>query len=315
MAPRWLFCGVVVLATHVAQAQTAPVPSEDTEARYAEEMEDDVEAVPLAPSAPPQLPSESPTSRPFQGAVWASGHWYWDGDEWRFNQGTWLSPMSGYQYVNGYWAQDPDGWRWVSGGWARPGTTEVEFAVAVSNEALSTEQAPPQLQAEVQPVAPSPSSTWAPGYWYWSGANWSWVGGMWLTPPRPNLVFVSPRWVRHGHRWDFVGGGWANHGSVRVTIPVYRHSGVSVRWGHPNYFAHSWGRYPVVRHYSYGHSHYGYNRYNRSHHGYNRSDYGYNRYNYGNGRSSDRRWREPSHPRSHPATPVGPSHHRRHHRD
>ena len=80
---------------------------------YDEDDYSEDEAGPLAPYAPPALPNETQTARPFRDAVWASGHWYWDGNEWRFNPGTWIASMPGYQFINGYWQQEASGWRWM----------------------------------------------------------------------------------------------------------------------------------------------------------------------------------------------------------
>ena len=80
MTPRWLVCLVLGLAAPAVHAQTAPAPA--PEFGYTEEQDVDLE--PLAPSPPPALPAEQPAQRPFPDSVWTSGHWYWDGGEWRF---------------------------------------------------------------------------------------------------------------------------------------------------------------------------------------------------------------------------------------
>lgn len=249
MTPRWLMCLVLGLATPVVHAQTAPVPSPDSDSEYSADSADADDLEPTAPAPPPALPSETPTPRPFADAVWTSGHWYWDGGEWRFKPGAWIARMQGYQFINGYWEQDGDAWHWISGGWARNGSPEVEIPIDVSGEEVATAQAPPQLREETPPPAPAPNLTWAPGYWYWSGSAWDWVTGSWVAPPEPNMVFIAPRWVHRGPSWVFVDGGWGLRGSVRVTIPVYRHAGIAVRWGHPNYFFHTWRSYPMVHRY------------------------------------------------------------------
>jgi hypothetical protein len=254
MTPRWMLCWAMALTAPAVYAQTAPVASPGFEAAPDDGYDEDgesVDAEPYAPGPPPALPPESPTVRPFSDAVWTSGHWYWDDGQWRFKPGAWVARMPGYQFVNGYWQQDGDVWRWVPGGWAPPGSTQVDIPIEASSEEVMSAQAPPQVQVETPPPAPSAAYTWAPGYWYWSGAEWSWIEGSWVMPPRPGLRFVSPRWVRRGPSWYFTAGGWASRGSVRVVVPVYRHAHVAVRWGHPNYFFHSWHRYPVVRYRSY----------------------------------------------------------------
>jgi len=259
MTPRWLVCLVLGLAAPAVHAQTAPVAA--PESGYTEQEDLDLE--PLAPSPPPALPLEQPAPRPFPDAVWTSGHWYWDGGEWRFKPGAWIARMPGYQFVNGYWQQDGDVWRWISGGWARPGSTDVEIPIDVSSEEVATTQAPPQLQVEAPPPPPAQNLTWAPGYWYWSGTQYVWVEGTWVAPPQPDLVFVAPRWARRGHSWIFIDGGWAPRGSVRIVVPEYRHARVAVRWGHPNYFFHTWRRYPMMRHHEHWGRPWGWGRHHR----------------------------------------------------
>ncbi|PTL85440.1 YXWGXW repeat-containing protein [Vitiosangium sp. GDMCC 1.1324] len=290
MTPRWLVGLVLGLASPVVHAQTAPVAAPDSEFSANADANDDANLEPTAPSPPPELPAETPTARPFSDAVWTSGHWYWDGNQWRFKPGAWIAKMAGYQFVNGYWQQDGNAWYWVSGGWARPGSTQVEIPVDLTNEEVTTAQAPPQLQAETPPPAPAPNLTWAPGYWYWSGAEWTWINGTWVAPPRPGLVFVTPRWVRRGPSWAFIDGGWAMPGSVRVVIPEYRHAGITVRWGHPNYFFHTWRRYPMVRpYYSWGRQYGGPHYYQSPHYGPRYHDAGPVHENHGGGHGGGNR--------------------------
>ncbi|WP_279637360.1 YXWGXW repeat-containing protein [Corallococcus interemptor] len=290
MGSRWWIGVIVGLATQGAFAQTSPVAADDWgDDGYEQQQSNADDSGPIAPSPPPDLPNESPTPRPYAGAVWTSGHWYWDGDSWQFKSGGWVERMPGYQYINGYWAEDGDVYRWVSGGWAPEGSTEVEIPIEVASEDVTATRAPPALRVETPPPAPAVGYTWAPGYWYWGANGYEWVSGTWMEPPRPGLVFVSPHWVRRGLSWVFVGGGWGYNGSVRVVVPVYRHAHISVSFGRPNVFLRSWYRYPGVswRYYGYGHHRY-------------RPNYHYARpgpYRYG--------------PRSHDASPGrynGPSH-------
>ncbi|MCE9669271.1 hypothetical protein LY474_15780 [Myxococcus stipitatus] len=317
MSPRSWLCLVALMSAPVVQAQTAPVPSQDpgysNDGRGDDgdfDDDSDEELAPMAPQPPPPLPAEQPTRRPYAGAVWASGHWYWDGDQWRFNPGTWLAPMEGYQFVNGYWEQDRDAWYWVSGGWAPYGSSQVEIPVAVTAQELTTQQAPPPPREEVRPIAPATNLVWQPGYWYWAGSRWDWVGGTWAAAPRAGLVFVSPRWVLRGANWHFVGGGWAPRGSVHVTIPVFRHARIEVNWGHPNYFAHTWYRAPSVRYY-YHHPWRASGHYYRNDRVWRTPHYTYYRHratpvrNEWRGRPDHpQRWRAPSHDsRRHDASP------------
>ena len=251
MTPRWLLCAVIGLAAPVVHGQTNPTYSQEYGSQdYGSqdyEPDENMNSGPVAPSAPPALPRESPTARPYGDAVWTSGHWYWDGAQWRYKPGGWIASMPGYQFINGYWQQQgPSEWYWISGGWAQPGSTQVEIPIAVADEDVSTTQAPPALQAETRPPAPDPYYTWAPGYWYWAGSNWSWIDGSWIAPPRPGLVFVTPRWHQRGRSWHFVGGGWAVRGSSHIVVPEYRYAHVNVGWGRPSHFVHTWRNYSMV---------------------------------------------------------------------
>lgn len=315
MTPRWLACVVVGLAAQAVYAQTAPMAApEYEEAETFEEMpEGEGDSTPIAPMPPPELPQETPTRRPYPDAVWTSGHWFWDGDQWRFKPGAWIAPMPGYQFVNGYWQQDGSIWRWVSSGWAQPGSVEVEIPLDVVSEEVSTAQAPPPVQTEIRPAPPSPDLTWAPGYWYWSGDQWVWVDGTWVVPPRPGLVFVSPKWIRRAGSWVFVSGGWAPHGTRRIVVPVYRHATIAVRWGHPSYFLYSWHRYPVVRHYHGGWGRYRDRGYYRDRGPYRDRGY-YRDRDHHRDRGHSGGWHRPGPSRRpHPATPVDHPRGGRHH--
>src|SRR4051812_12176234 len=100
MRARWLACVVAGVAAPGVYAQTEPVAATEYQGG------DEVEAPPVAPSAPPALLAERPTARPYAGAVWTSGHWFWDGSQWRYKPGAWIASMAGYQFINGYWRQE-----------------------------------------------------------------------------------------------------------------------------------------------------------------------------------------------------------------
>jgi hypothetical protein len=68
--------------------------------------------------------------------------------------------------------------------------------------------APPPLQAEVVPVAPSPVHVWINGYWGWGGGRYAWTPGYWAVPPRPGYVWHPRRWEHGPHGWHQRGGRW-----------------------------------------------------------------------------------------------------------
>ena len=67
--------------------------------------------------------------------------------------------------------------------------------------------APPPLQTEIIPVAPSPAYVWIGGSWGWGGGRYNWRPGRWAMPPRPGYGWYSGGW-NHGPRgWHGGGGG------------------------------------------------------------------------------------------------------------
>ncbi|WP_183043536.1 YXWGXW repeat-containing protein [Alicycliphilus denitrificans] len=68
--------------------------------------------------------------------------------------------------------------------------------------------APPPLQAEMVPVAPSPVHVWINGYWGWGGGRYAWTPGYWAVPPRPGYVWHPRRWDHGPRGWQQRGGRW-----------------------------------------------------------------------------------------------------------
>ncbi len=86
--------------------------------------------------------------------------------------------------------------------------TGCVVAPAYPGDVVYAPSAPPPLQTEVIPVAPSPVHVWINGYWGWGGASYAWRPGHWAMPPRPGYMWHQPRW-NHGPRgWSQHGGGW-----------------------------------------------------------------------------------------------------------
>ena len=68
--------------------------------------------------------------------------------------------------------------------------------------------APPPLQAEIIPIAPSPSYLWIGGSWGWSGSRYNWRPGRWAMPPRPGYRWQARPWSHGPRGWNGGGGGW-----------------------------------------------------------------------------------------------------------
>lgn len=68
--------------------------------------------------------------------------------------------------------------------------------------------APPPLQTEVIPIAPSPVHVWIGGSWGWSSGRYAWRPGYWAVPPRPGYVWQPRRWDHGPRGWQSRGGRW-----------------------------------------------------------------------------------------------------------
>ena len=90
--------------------------------------------------------------------------------------------------------------------------TGCVVAPAYPGDVVYAPSAPPPLQTEVIPVAPSPVHVWINGYWGWGGASYAWRPGHWAMPPRPGYMWHQPRW-NHGPR------GWSQH-SQKANLPT-----------------------------------------------------------------------------------------------
>lgn len=88
-----------------------------------------------------------------------------------------------------------------------PAYPAYEYDTAVVGDVYAP-VAPPPLQTEVIPVAPSPAYVWIGGSWGWSGGGYRWYPGRWAMPPRPGYGWHPGGW-NHGPRgWYGRGGHW-----------------------------------------------------------------------------------------------------------
>jgi WXXGXW repeat (2 copies) len=66
--------------------------------------------------APPPLRAENP-GRPRDGYTWASGHWEWSGQEYRWVPGSWIVEHGKAHWVADQWEQMGTQWRYLPGHW------------------------------------------------------------------------------------------------------------------------------------------------------------------------------------------------------
>jgi hypothetical protein len=93
---------------------------------------------------------------------------------------------------------------------APPPTTVIQTApapAATSAPVIVASVAPPAPQNETIPPAPSPDSTWIPGYWNWSNGQYVWVPGRYEAG-RVGYRWVPQRWENVNGQWHMTSGAW-----------------------------------------------------------------------------------------------------------
>ena|GEM_PF-6241375 len=68
------------------------------------------------PPAPLREPMPAATK---PGQVWLDGYWDWNGTEWQWRAGRWVTNRPGYVYVSPYYDYGYEGYTYRTGYWAR----------------------------------------------------------------------------------------------------------------------------------------------------------------------------------------------------
>jgi hypothetical protein len=166
---------------------------------------------------------------PSAAHVWMSGHWNFEGGQWKWAAGHWdLPPNRSAVWVPGHWIQGSSGWVWVNGAWnvaeapqspsAPPQPPGSNQAPAQGGQAVPMPSTPapevagqygPEGQAPVTYQAPAenyyPATDYSvvyPGY-YWDGAAWAWG----IYP----AFGIGLGWWGPGY-WGWGHGGWGYYG-------------------------------------------------------------------------------------------------------
>jgi len=84
----------------------------------------------------------------------------------------------------------------------------MALCISVAQAEVVVKIAPPKLQVEHRPAAPSRDHVWIGGYHRWDGKAYAWEPGRWEAPPRPHAVWVAPRWEHRHDGYVFVEGRW-----------------------------------------------------------------------------------------------------------
>jgi hypothetical protein len=73
---------------------------------------------------------------------------------------------------------------------------------------VTVQTAPPPVQVEVVPVAPSARHVWIAGHWHWNGVRWVWLRGRY-TMGRVGMRWVPAHYANRGGAYVYIGGHWA----------------------------------------------------------------------------------------------------------
>jgi hypothetical protein len=72
----------------------------------------------VAPHPPPPRRAEIPPPAPSPQALWRSGRWRWDVQQYVWLPGQYIQrPWPSANWLPGYWQKGPDGWIWVEEQW------------------------------------------------------------------------------------------------------------------------------------------------------------------------------------------------------
>ncbi len=69
-----------------------------------------------APGPPPPAKAEVTPAAPGPNALWVTGNWYWNGNEYVWKSGHWVKNPQG-RWVAGHWKKTARGHTWVAGHW------------------------------------------------------------------------------------------------------------------------------------------------------------------------------------------------------
>src|SRR5262245_19075581 len=168
---------------------------------YAEPVDFQPEAGPVATKPPPAPIDELPPDQKPQGddVEWIPGYWAWDDEtrDYLWVSGFWRDMPPGQRWVPGTWQEAADGWHWTPGSWAHEEQETVEYVP------------PPPQSIDAGPSTPAVRETdiYVPGCWVWQETRFFWRPGFWVEF-RPDWVWIPAHYVWTPGGCVFVEGYW-----------------------------------------------------------------------------------------------------------
>jgi len=109
-------------------------------------------------------------------------------------------------------------------------------APAPDDAAITTTQAPPPLQDEVQPECPTEGYLWQPGNWAWDASvgQYVWVPGQWAAPTQVGYLWTPSYWAFENGVYLWHVGYWGNtvgfYGGLNFGYGFWGDGFVGGRW-------------------------------------------------------------------------------------
>ncbi len=189
---------------------------------FAEPVEGVPQAGPVIPKAPPPAVEEIPPDQAPQGNMqWIPGYWSWDDDrkDYIWVSGIWRQPPPDRHWIPGQWIQAANGFQWTAGMWTPLAQKQMDYLPPP----------PPPLEAAASTPAPTPTSQFIPGTWYYMQTRYVWRPGYWFQP-QAGWVWIPAHFVWTPAGYVFLEGHWdldlTRRGMlfapVYFTAPVYR---------------------------------------------------------------------------------------------
>jgi len=72
---------------------------------------------PVVDVEPPQPNVENYGPKPYGGAFWVEGYWFWEAGAYRWHPGHWEHARPGLHWVPHRWHHEADGWHLTLGHW------------------------------------------------------------------------------------------------------------------------------------------------------------------------------------------------------
>lgn len=199
-ASRSLLVAAILSATPFAYAQLPiEIPS-----GLPGQLQNSLNAALRVRVAPPAMRQEAPTAQPGPGFFWVGGNWSWRPRQRQYTwvPGHWERERPNFRWVPSQWVSRGNEYIFVRGRWARDQDRDVSNGIWVS-------AAPPALQPETPPPAPSALHLWISGYWNWNPqrVQYQWVPGHY-EQRREGYAWVPVRWEHVNERWHYIPGHW-----------------------------------------------------------------------------------------------------------